>query len=229
MVDHNQKGIITRWWLPCTSPVQLMKATNKTAKERERWMMRAWEREGFWSGPSPVSQIWALMVLLSTWMLLVANSTPMVDLDSRLNSFLVKRESRLDFPTPESPIKTTGNGDPTTTRNYIQVPWQRGGKGTKACLWRGSHIRRLCSWSQRSSLSFKKRMSKRKVKNRLENEIFKERRKKKKHKIESKSELIVKLDNIQWRRRRGREETWRANGRNANQGKKNFFEMFFFL
>lgn len=40
---------------------------------------------------------------------LVANSTPMVDFDSRLNSFLVKRESRLDFPTPESPIRTTEN------------------------------------------------------------------------------------------------------------------------
>jgi len=40
-------------------------------------------------------------------MLLVANSTPMVDLDSKLNSFRVNRESRLDFPTPESPIKTT--------------------------------------------------------------------------------------------------------------------------
>ena len=38
---------------------------------------------------------------------LVANSTPMVDFDSRLNSFLVNRESRLDFPTPESPIRTT--------------------------------------------------------------------------------------------------------------------------
>ena len=40
-------------------------------------------------------------------MLLVANSTPMVDLDSRLNSFLVNRDNKLDFPTPESPIKTT--------------------------------------------------------------------------------------------------------------------------
>ena len=40
-------------------------------------------------------------------MLLVANSTPMVDLDSRLNSFLVNLESRLLLPTPESPIKTT--------------------------------------------------------------------------------------------------------------------------
>lgn len=40
-------------------------------------------------------------------MLLVANSTPMVDLDSRLNSFLVNLESKLLFPTPESPINTT--------------------------------------------------------------------------------------------------------------------------
>lgn len=47
------------------------------------------------------------MVLESTCMLRVANSTPMVDLESRLNSLRVNRESRLDFPTPESPIRTT--------------------------------------------------------------------------------------------------------------------------
>ena len=41
---------------------------------------------------SPVSQICALIVLSSTTIERVANSTPMVDLDSRLNSFLVKRE-----------------------------------------------------------------------------------------------------------------------------------------
>jgi hypothetical protein len=39
----------------------------------------------------------------------VANSTPMVDLDSRQNSFLVKRERRFDLPTPESPMRTTLN------------------------------------------------------------------------------------------------------------------------
>jgi len=44
-----------------------------------------------------------------TWMLRVANSTPIVDLDSRQNSFRVKRLSRLDLPTPESPISTTLN------------------------------------------------------------------------------------------------------------------------
>jgi hypothetical protein len=120
---------------------------------------------GWWWWWSPVSQICALMVLPSTWILLkdvkwllrdgvryanlrrdnqwntysitqkkggctqthpprarrekredvrvqtnlVANSTPMVDLDSRLNSFLVNRESRLDLPTPESPISTTAS------------------------------------------------------------------------------------------------------------------------
>ncbi|GER26298.1 receptor-type tyrosine-protein phosphatase C [Striga asiatica] len=39
----------------------------------------------------------------------VANSTPMVDLHCWLNSFFVNRDSRFDFPTPESPISTTLN------------------------------------------------------------------------------------------------------------------------
>lgn len=47
------------------------------------------------------------MVFPSAWMDLVANSTPIVDLDSRLNSLRVKRDKRLDFPTPESPMRTT--------------------------------------------------------------------------------------------------------------------------
>ena len=42
-------------------------------------------------------------------MLLVANSTPMVDFDSKLNSFLVNLERRLLLPTPLSPIRTTEN------------------------------------------------------------------------------------------------------------------------
>lgn len=58
-----------------------------------------------------VSQIWAFIVFPSTWMLLVANSTPMVLLLSRLNSLRVKRDRRLLFPTPESPIKTTERKD----------------------------------------------------------------------------------------------------------------------
>ena len=40
-------------------------------------------------------------------MLRVANSTPMVDLDSRQNSLRVNLLSRFDLPTPESPIRTT--------------------------------------------------------------------------------------------------------------------------
>jgi len=38
---------------------------------------------------------------------LVANSTPMVLLLSRLNSLRVNLESKLLLPTPESPISTT--------------------------------------------------------------------------------------------------------------------------
>lgn len=40
-----------------------------------------------------MSQIWALTVFESTLIDRVANSTPMVDLDSRLNSLRVNRES----------------------------------------------------------------------------------------------------------------------------------------
>lgn len=47
------------------------------------------------------------MVFESTWIERVANSTPIVDLESRLNSLRVNRLSRLDLPTPESPISTT--------------------------------------------------------------------------------------------------------------------------
>lgn len=43
-------------------------------------------------------------------MLRVANSTPMVDLLSRENSLRVNLLSRLDLPTPESPISTTAGG-----------------------------------------------------------------------------------------------------------------------
>ena len=43
------------------------------------------------------AKIWAMKTLSSTWMLRVANSTPIVDLDSRLNSFLVNLESKIDF------------------------------------------------------------------------------------------------------------------------------------
>lgn len=45
--------------------------------------------------------------ILNTLILLVANSTPMVDFDSRLNSLRVNLANRLLLPTPESPIRTT--------------------------------------------------------------------------------------------------------------------------
>ena len=54
-----------------------------------------------------MSQICALMILPSCWMLRVANSTPMVDFESRWNSLRVKRLNRFDLPTPESPMMTT--------------------------------------------------------------------------------------------------------------------------
>ena len=50
------------------------------------------------------------MILPSCWMLRVANSTPMVDFESRWNSLRVKRLNRFDLPTPESPMMTTALG-----------------------------------------------------------------------------------------------------------------------
>ncbi|CAA6665799.1 unnamed protein product [Spirodela intermedia] len=70
------------------------------------WRVTSRRDAGYLSWPA-VSHICALMTLSSTLMLRVANSTPIVDLDSRLNSFRVKRDSRFDLPTPESPIRTT--------------------------------------------------------------------------------------------------------------------------
>lgn len=70
-----------------------------------------------------VSQIWAFIVFPSTWMLLVANSTPMVLLLSRLNSLRVKRDRRLLFPTPESPINTTERRDIIFTINFHKQHW----------------------------------------------------------------------------------------------------------
>ncbi len=90
-------GIFAYVWKQCngaTTEASLMCCTHAEVIARYR------------SCPA-VSQIWALTVLPSTWMLRVANSTPMVLLLSRLNSFRVKRDSRLLFPTPESPISTT--------------------------------------------------------------------------------------------------------------------------
>ena len=50
-----------------------------------------------------------LRQMMITCRVLVANSTPMVDLDSRQNSFRVNLERMLDLPTPESPMRTILN------------------------------------------------------------------------------------------------------------------------
>jgi hypothetical protein len=55
------------------------------------------------------------------WIYRVANSTPIVLLLSRLNSFRVNLESKLLFPTPESPISTTKNRPETKQIFYIDI------------------------------------------------------------------------------------------------------------
>ena len=80
-----------------------------------------------------VSQICALIVFASTWIDRVANSTPMVDFESRLNSLRVNRLNRLDFPTPESPIRTTG-------RISCQHQLGRGVLGRKLDLASSNHL-----------------------------------------------------------------------------------------
>ncbi|OAY78280.1 hypothetical protein ACMD2_02678 [Ananas comosus] len=56
-----------------------------------------------------VSQIWALMRFCWIWRVRVWNSTPMVALESRLNSLRANRARICDFPTAESPMSTTLN------------------------------------------------------------------------------------------------------------------------
>jgi len=62
----------------------------------------------------------------------VANSTPIVDLDSKLNSFLVNLLSRLLLPTPESPIKTTANTKQRKLKTLVD-------KHRKKCL-KANHL-----------------------------------------------------------------------------------------
>lgn len=74
------------------------------------------------------------MVLASTWMDRVANSTPMVDLLSRLNSLRVNRERRFDFPTPESPMRTTLNRKSYSSFAMLGVSLLQGDKEKDAAL-----------------------------------------------------------------------------------------------
>ena len=68
------------------------KRERERERERERVKMTKRERES---------------VCVRGCTYLVANSTPIVLLLSRLNSFLVNLDNKLDFPTPLSPINTT--------------------------------------------------------------------------------------------------------------------------
>ena len=62
----------------------------------------------------------------------------MVLLLSKLNSFRVNRDKRLLFPTPESPISTTGEGGMEEWRNWEWRNWKRGrGKENKIELAEG--------------------------------------------------------------------------------------------
>ena len=59
----------------------------------------------------PVSHIWAFTVFPSTLIVRVANSTPIVDLESKLNSLRVKRESTLSSVLLGSGAKTMKRDD----------------------------------------------------------------------------------------------------------------------
>lgn len=60
----------------------------------------------------------------------VANSTPIVDLESMLNSLRVNRLKRLDFPTPESPIRTTIDEVVSVSARMTRTTWLlRGRRG----------------------------------------------------------------------------------------------------
>ena len=91
--------------------------------QKESWTILLYENEknereiSQWRLLFQISGIWN-SELCYTWMLLVANSTPMVDFDSKLNSFRVNRDRRLLLPTPESPIKTT---EIQKSKNYTSL------------------------------------------------------------------------------------------------------------
>lgn len=80
-----------------------------------------------------VSQICALMAAVPSVTVRVENSTPMVVRLSCLNSFRVNRDSRLVFPTPDSPISTTAAGRDRAElgaahREREQSPGKRGAR-----------------------------------------------------------------------------------------------------
>ena len=109
----------------------------------------------FFISTKPVSQIWALMRFPSVSMLFVANSTPMVDLESKLNSSLVNRDRRFDFPTPVSPINTTSDSD--STCNCAKL-WKKEIDGkVKIChqiLQQNAKTKHLKTFEQKIIVSF---------------------------------------------------------------------------
>lgn len=66
-----------------------------------------------------MSQICAFTRASPTRMVRVENSTPMVVRLSWLNSLRVKRERRLVFPTPDSPIRTTARKEQSSHKESI--------------------------------------------------------------------------------------------------------------
>ena len=88
---------LTQMWSHDSAPDPLKIIHVSQGKEKHRSGPASWQ-VGQLSGIEtkdnvPVSHICAFTVFPSTLIDLVANSTPMVDLDSRLNSLRVKRES----------------------------------------------------------------------------------------------------------------------------------------
>ena len=112
-----------------------------------RSMLAEWERNEARACPVtrallyvqglPVSQIWAFTVFPSTLIDLVANSTPIVDFDSRLNSLRVNREStgkRHESMTPSS--HATFFGGHTVTRWFQTVSTTHGKKKKRLTTFR---------------------------------------------------------------------------------------------
>lgn len=81
----------------------------------------------------------------SSWTVLVLNSTPMVVRLSCRNSFLVKRDRRLLFPTPDSPIKTTDEKHISLQVGQIFNTWSVKSKDKMSPMWKTMTRRHLLS------------------------------------------------------------------------------------
>eukprot|EP00694_Reclinomonas_americana_P003078 EC789255.1.p1 GENE.EC789255.1~~EC789255.1.p1 ORF type:complete len:137 (-),score=19.72 EC789255.1:71-481(-) len=107
--DHGTLGVLTQLLQPLLRTLERVRLRNVVHQQSSQRTSIVRARNGTVSLlPCRVPDL-CLDGLASVTMLRVANSTPIVDLLSRLNSFRVKRDSRLDLPTPESPISTILN------------------------------------------------------------------------------------------------------------------------